>query len=234
MIINNVIDECARFQVNKLLMPIGGCSYPDTDENNEGFYKEIDLFNGMANRNSFGYSMAKRNSVVAAMAYKQQFNLDTTIVIPTNPIGPFDNTDEQNSHVVMALIGKFLDAIEEGYTNVIVAGSGKPERDFLYIEDIVKVFPVLIDKYDEVGPINISSGKGTTIAELAEAIAKITGFSGNIHYDRSRPDGQARKILDNSLLLDILKENNIEWNPMSLEDALSITIEWYKKRVLGK
>jgi GDP-L-fucose synthase len=161
--------------------------------------------------------------------------LKTVVCIPTNPIGPWDNVDQKKAHVPMALIGRFLEAKREGYSNVTVYGSGKPERDFLFIGDIVKLFPYLLDKYDtSLGPINISSGKGTSIAELAETIANVVGYDGNIIFDTSKPDGQMIKILDNSRLVGFCKENEIEWEPKGLEETLSITVDWYQKRVLGE
>jgi len=234
MINLNVMDECARYKVNKLLVPIGGCSYPDTNEYNGGTYTEDEIWNGFANKNSYGYSMAKRNAIVGALAYSSEFNLNTTVVIPTNPIGPWDNVDEKNAHLPMALIGRFLEAIAEGYSTVTVYGSGRPERDFLYIGDIVSLYPAIIDHYGEIGPLNISSGKGTTIAEMAELIAKTTGFTGKIHFDRSKPDGQMKKVLDNSKLLEFVNEYSIKWEPMGLEESIETTVEWYRKRILGE
>lgn len=230
-IIMNLLEECATHKIGRILLPIGGCSYPDTDESNNGVYKEDDIWGGFPNRNSFGYSMAKKQAIVGAMAYKQQFNIDTTIVIPTNPIGPWDNVNPDASHVVMALIGRFLEAIAEGYNNVTIYGSGKVLRDFLSIYDIVKYFPLILDKYSGVGPLNISSGKGTSVAELAEIICRLTGFTGKLIYDTTKPDGQKVKILDNSKLVDFLKGEGITWQPIPLEEALGRTIEWYKRRV---
>lgn len=231
MMVANVIEECARHKVGKLLIPIGGCSYPDTNEINNGIYKEDDLFEGFANKNSYGYSMAKKQAVIAAMAYRQQVNLQTTVVIPTNPIGPWDNVDPNKAHVPMALIGRFLEAVEEGYSNVTVYGSGEPLRDFLDISSILEVFPILLSRNVDDGVVNISSGKGTSIRELAETISKVVGFKGNIVFDKSKPDGQAVKILDNSKLLNILKEENYIWEPRKLYDSIELTVDWYKRRV---
>lgn len=234
MLITNMLEQCATHKVRRLLIPIGGCAYPDVNGKN-GVYSEEDLWEGFPNKNSYGYSMAKKQAVIGGMAYEKQFGLKTIVCIPTNPIGPWDNVDQKKAHVPMALIGRFLEAKREGYSNVTVYGSGKPERDFLFIDDIVKLFPYLLDRYDtSLGPINISSGKGTSIAELAETIAKVVGYEGNIVFDSSKPDGQMIKILDNSRLLSFCKENEIDWEPKGLEETLSITVDWYRKRVLGE
>jgi GDP-L-fucose synthase len=232
MLITNMLEACAAYKVRKLLIPFGGCSYPDIDKE---VFKEEDLWEGFPHENSYGYSMAKKQAVVGGMAYEKQFGLKTITVIPTNPIGPWDNVDPNQSHVPMALIGRFLEAKKEKYTTVTVKGSGKPERDFLYIKDIVKLFPELLDKYNSAkGPINISSGKGTSIAELAEIIAKVVGYQGSIIYNTKEPDGQMRKILDNTKLKSFLNTQDIVWKPTPLEDAIAITVEWYRKRVLGE
>jgi GDP-L-fucose synthase len=232
MMVLNMIEACASAKVQKLLIPFGACSYPDLLD--KDLFKEEDLWEGFPHINSFGYSMAKKQAVAAGMAYEKQSGLKTITVIPTNPIGPWDNVDPKTSHVPMALIGKFLEAKKEGYGAVTIAGSGKPERDFLYIKDIVYLFPLILDKYKGPGPMNISSGKGTTIAELAETIAKVVGYAGQIIFDTSKPDGQMRKILDNTKVKDFLKSENVPWEPVSLDTAIADTVEWYRKRVLGE
>jgi GDP-L-fucose synthase len=233
MINANVLIECQKARVANLLFPIGGCSYPNEPVSEDGIFREEDLFAGFVHMNSFGYSMAKKNALVGAMAYNSEFGLNSNVLIPTNPIGPWDNTDSDNAHVPMALIGRFLEAKKEGYSTVTVLGSGKPERDFIFIDDVVKLFPVFLENCDEVGPWNISTGKATTIQELAETISRVVGFEGKIHFDRSKPDGQMRKVLDNSKLKAFLEKNNITWDLTPLEEAVAKTVEWYEKRVTG-
>jgi GDP-L-fucose synthase len=231
MIITNVIERCAFHKVQKLIMPIGGCSYPDESVDGSGIFKEEDLWSGFPNRNSFGYSMAKKQAIIAGMCYEDQFGLKSHVVIPTNPIGPWDNADENNAHVPMALIKRFVEAVDENFSAVTVYGDGTPERDFLYIEDIVKLLPEFISYGDGVGPINISSGKGTSIAELAEIIARVVGFDGKIIFDTTKPNGQQKKILDNKKLLEFLEEIGVEWEPTPIEEAIGRTVEWYRTRV---
>lgn len=229
----NVLEQCAIHKVKKLLVPIGGCSYPDIlDPDEGGVLSEEDMWKGLPHENSRGYSAAKRQILVGAWAYHKQFGLHTVVVIPTNPIGPWSNVDQESAHVPMALLGRFMEAKREGYNSVTVYGSGRPVRDFLYIGDQVKLFPYFLNYYNGLGPVNISSGVGTSIRELAETIAKVVGYEGKIHYDRSKSDGQMKKVLANTRLLEFLNSIGVEWEPTPLEEALELTLEWYKRRVI--
>jgi GDP-L-fucose synthase len=155
--------------------------------------------------------------------------------MPTNLIGEWDNSSEQDSHVAMGLIGRFIEAKHEGYSTVKVLGSGKPIRDFIYAGDVAKLIPVFMDPtVKDLGPFIISTGRGTSIGELAEMISKAVDFSGKIYFDTSQPDGQMEKVLSNHKLLDFLKESNIEWEPTPLEEAIAKTVEWYERRVYNK
>lgn len=230
----NILEECSRKNngVYKLLMFMGGCSYPD---NAESPIAEDKFMQGKPNEKSLGYSFAKLNAYVGAWAYAQQFNLDVTVLVPTNMIGEWDNSDEDNSHVAMGLIQRFMEAKSDGLGTVTVYGSGKPVRDFIYAGDIAEFIPYFLEGYPkDVGPVNLSTGIGTSIAELAELIAKAVGFDGKIHFDLSKPDGQMIKILDNTKLLDFLKEEDITWIPTPVEEAVQKTVDWYKERVWRK
>ena len=233
MMVTNMLEACATHKVKRLLIPFGGCSYPSECSSPDGLFKEEDLWNGFPHGNSYGYSMAKKMAVVGGMAYDQQFGLKTITVIPTNPIGPWDNADSKEAHVPMALIGRFLEAKREGYGTVTVYGEPKIERDFISIGDVVSLFPVILEHYKGHGPMNISTGKGTTIGELAEIIARLLNYEGKIHFDKTKASGQKRKVLDNTKLKKFLAENNLGWQPMPLEDVLASTIQWYERRVLG-
>jgi GDP-L-fucose synthase len=238
MINANIIENCAvrRNGVSRLIQFMGGCSYPNKIGKETPFTEE-EMWEGLPVESSVGYSAAKKMNIISAQAYEQQFSLRTTVLIPTNLIGPWDNFSEDQSHVAPALIRRFIEARSEGYETVTVWGSGKPVRDFIYAGDVAKVIPYFIDGNPGVGPFNISTGRGTSIAELAETIAKTVGYEGKIHFDRSKPDGQMHKVLDNSKLINFLADSVglteiPEWTP--LEETVSITAEWYEKRVLGR
>lgn len=232
MICTNIVEECAKNKVSKLIQFMGGCSFPNKTA--EEPFVEEEMWNGRPVGTSAGYSMAKKMTIISAEAYEQQFGLKTTVLIPTNLIGPWDNFSEEHSHVAPALIRRFIEARDEGYSNVEVWGSGTPVRDFIYVGDVAKVVPAFIDGDAGVGPYNISTGEGTSIAELAETISRVVGYTGKIHFDKSKPDGQMHKTLDNSKVVDFLasQKKHLELTP--LDEAIAITAEWYEKRVLGR
>jgi GDP-L-fucose synthase len=228
----NMIEECAKPArvVQKLVMFMGGCSFPNKIDKTTPF-TEDEMWDGLPVETSLGYSFAKKSLVVAAWAYKQEFGLNTIVLLPTNPIGEWDNVDPQQSHAPMAFIRKFIEARDEGYGTVTLGGSGTPIRDFIYAGDIAKLMPDIIANFDEVGPLNISTGKGTSIAELAETVSKAVGYKGKIHWDKSFPDGQGYKVLSNEKLLEVLK-TDVDF--MSVEEAIGRTAEWFESRVWKK
>jgi GDP-L-fucose synthase len=238
MINANIIENCAikRNGVSRLIQFMGGCSYPNKVGKETPFTEE-ELWDGSPVESSIGYSAAKKMNVISAFAYEQQFGLRTTVLIPTNLIGPWDNFSEQHSHVAPALIRRFIEARDENYSSVMVWGSGKPVRDFIYAGDVANLVPYFIDDWATagLGPYNISTGQGTSIAELAEIIAKAVGYTGKISFDTSKPDGQMHKVLDNTQLLNFLSASGVPplvWT--SVEGAVRMTAEWYEKRVLGR
>jgi GDP-L-fucose synthase len=228
----NMLEECASPQrhVEKLIMFLGGCSYPDQKDRSTPFTEE-ELWDGLPVETSLGYSFAKKALVIAAWAYEREFGLKTSFLIPTNPIGEFDNCTEGQSHAPMAFIRKFVEAREEGYGTVMLGGTGKPVRDFLDIRDMAKIFPDLVKNFNELGPMNISTGKGTSIEELAVTISEAAGYKGKIHWDTSKPDGQAVKILSCDKLVSFLDRKNIKWEPTPLSETIPRVVEWYEKRV---
>lgn len=227
MICTNLTEVAAARKVRKLVQFMGGCSYPNKE--GEDLFTEDMMWEGRPVGTSAGYSMAKKMSIIAAESYKQQFGLDTTILIPTNLIGEWDNFHPSQSHVVPGLISRFVEARTEGYDTVTVWGSGKPVRDFIYAGDAAELSVRLAENYPEVGPVNISTGKGTSIAEIAEMVLKATGYKGNIHFDRTKPDGQIHKVLSNEKMFDILRE---DYSFMPTEEAIERTVEWYERRVV--
>ena len=231
----NMLEECAKPNrvVQKLVMFLGGCSYPDQKDRLDPF-KEEDLWDGLPAETSLGYSFAKKSLLIGAWAYEKEFGLKTSFLLPTNPIGEFDNVSEEQSHAPMAFIRKFIEARDEGYGTVTLLGTGKPVRDFIDIKDIARVFPDLVSDFNELGPINISTGRGTTIEELAVTIADAVGYKGSIRWDTSKPDGQAVKILSNEKLLNFLKKKGIEWRPTPLTETIPRVVEWFEKRVWRK
>jgi GDP-L-fucose synthase len=231
----NMLEECAKPArvVQNLIMFMGGCSMPNK-EGKETPFTEDEVWDGLPVETSLGYSFAKKSLVVAAWAYKQQFGLKTMVLLPTNLIGEWDNFHPDQSHVVPALIKRFVEAREEGNNTVTVWGDPRVTRDFIYAGDVAKVMPDVIGNFDEVGPLNISSGVGTTIEELASIIKETTGFQGKIHFDKTKLTGQMYKVLDNTRLLKLLSDAGSEWEPTPLIEAIGKTVDWYLSRVHKK
>lgn len=190
-------DAAARHKVEKLVYPMGGCSYPATAKSP---IDESQLFCGYPQAESAGYSTAKMMGVVAARSYRQQYGLNATVIIPGNMYGEYDNFHPLDSHVVPAMIRRYYEARLNGLNTVEMWGTGKPQRDFVYTADVARLIPYFIESFDEVGPVNISTGTTTAIKDLAEMIAEVTGFEGEIKWDTSKPDGQMVKIFDTTRL----------------------------------
>lgn len=212
----NALHYSYKFGVKKFVGLAAGCGYPDTKIP----YSEDNFWDGLPDMNSYGYSMAKKNLIIQSWAYRDQYGFDSTILLPANLYGPFDNFDLESSHVVPALIRKFI----ESEDSVSVWGSGKASREFIYVEDVCRAISDCCEKEDLRGPYNLGTGKETTVRELVENISSITEFDGQIEWDTSKPDGQGRRYYDMSKF-----EKDIGYVPStSLEEGLKKTIEWYR------
>ena len=215
----NVMHFAYKYGAEKVVALAAGCGYP---KEIPVPFSEDDFWNGLPDMNSYGYSLAKKNLVVQGWAYKQQYGFNSTVLIPANLYGPYDNFHLENSHVVPALIRKFLAAKESNSPTVEVWGTGMATREFLFVDDTVRA---IIDAMacDEVGPFNLGTGVETSIKELNETIAKLIGYEGDIVWDTNRPDGQPKRFYD----MTKFKETFGYVPNTSLEDGLRETIEWY-------
>lgn len=205
--------------VEKVVSLAAGCGYP---KEIPVPFTENDFWNGLPDMNSYGYSLAKKNLVIGGWAYKEQYGFDTTVLLPANLYGPHDNFHLENSHVIPALIRKFIAAKESNSPTVEVWGTGIATREFLYVGDTVKA---IIDAIacEEVGPFNLGTGVETSIKELNETIARLVGYEGEIVWDTTRPDGQPKRFYDMTRFKDAFG-----YVPSTtLEDGLQKTIDWY-------
>jgi len=215
----HMFDVVSRLGVKKLVYPMGGCSYPASAKSP---IDEEQLWNGYPQAESAGYSTAKMMGVVAAKSYRSQYDLNATVLIPGNMYGEYDNFSRSDSHVVPAMVRRFYEAQLSGTDTVVMWGSGRPTRDFVYAGDVARLIPHFIDNYDEVGPVNISSGRRTSIRELAETIKEHVGFEGKIEWDLSKPDGQMDKIFSTEKLAGLGLSCDT-----SLDEGLRKTIKWF-------
>ena len=197
MIAANTIHASHRHGVRKLLNLGSSCIYP---KHAPQPLKEEYLLTGPLESTNRAYAVAKIAAIELCDSYRKQHGDDFISAMPTNLFGPHDNFDLETSHVMAALIRKFHEATVRGDATVTIWGTGKPQREFLYVEDLADACMFLMENVSAPGPINVGTGKDISIAELAELIADVTGFEGSLEYDTSKPDGTPRKLMDVSRL----------------------------------
>jgi len=218
----NIIEGARHTQVKKLVILGTVCSYP---KHTPVPFREGDLWNGYPEETNAPYGIAKKALLVMAQAYREQYGLQTAFLMPANLYGPGDNFHPATSHVIPALIRKFVEAVDSGAEEVVVWGTGKPTREFLYVEDCVKAIVWAALWAAPKGPVNLGTGCEVSIADLAVLIATTCGFKGRIVYDPSHPDGQPRRCLDTFKAAKIYG-----WKAeTSLGLGLAKTIVWYRK-----
>ena len=215
----NLIDAAHSTNVEKFVFLASSCVYP---KNCPQPIKEEYVLTGALESTNSAYAIAKLAGIELIKAYRKEFGHKWITVMPTNLYGPNDNFDLESSHVFPALIRKFIEAKKSNANTVNLWGTGKPRREFLHVDDLAKAIIVCLDNYDADQQINIGTGIDLTVAELAEKIAKNTGFAGSINWDVDREDGTPQKVLD------IQKITNLGWKPtINLDQGIKLTVEWY-------
>ena len=222
LVMGAMLMEYARqFKVDKFIAIGTICAYPKFTPVP---FKEEDLWNGYPEETNAPYGLAKKMMLVQSQAYRAQYVFNSIFLLPLNLYGPRDNFNPKSSHVIPALIRKFIEAIEEGREEVVVWGTGKPTRGFLYVEDAAEGILLAAERYNKSEPINLGTDLEISIIDLAELIGRLTGFKGEIIWDKSKPDGQLRRELDTTRAD---KEFGFKAR-MDFEEGLKRTIEWYK------
>jgi len=192
-------------------------------------FKEDELWNGYPEETNAPYGLAKKMLLVQAQAYRQQYGFDAIFLLPVNLYGPGDNFDPASSHVIPAQIRKCLEAQEQGQKEIVVWGDGSPTREFLYVEDAAEGILLAAERYDKADPVNLGSGSEISIKELVKTIARLTGFTGKLVFDTSKPNGQPRRGLDVSRA-----EQAFGFRARTpFEQGLRRTIEWYRANKAG-
>jgi GDP-L-fucose synthase len=209
--------------IEKLIVTGTVCAYPKFTPTP---FSEDDLWNGFPEETNAPYGVAKKALFVGGAAYREQYGLNAIFLLPANLYGPRDNFDLQTSHVIPALIRKMV----EGGEDVVLWGDGAPSREFLYVEDCVEGLLLAAERYDDSAPVNLGTGVETTIRELAETVADLTGFSGDIVWDTSMPNGQPRRRLDPSRAAERFGFHAA----MPLREGLERTIAWYRENALAR
>ncbi len=219
----NLMEAARLARVAKVVNIGTACSYPGYLE---GELSENDLWSGPCHASVVNYGLTKKMLAVQGLAYKRQYDLDSIHLILTNLYGPGDSYNPDRSHVVAALVRKFVEAELAGAQEVEVWGTGSPIREFIYVEDCADAIVLAAEKYNDVNlPLNIGTGIGTSIKQLADAVHRASGFKGTLRWNTDKPDGAAKKVLDTRRMVESLGG----WTPPTdLDAGLQRTIAWYR------
>jgi GDP-L-fucose synthase len=218
-----LIEQARLARLEKLVLVGTVCAYPKFCPVP---FREDDLWNGYPEETNAPYGIAKKSLLVQAQAYRQEFGLKSIYLLPVNLYGPGDNFDLESSHVIPALIRKFLEAKEQKQDKVVVWGTGVATREFLYVGDAAEGIVLATERYEGEQPVNLGSGFEISLRDLVQLISRLTGFEGQIIWDSSKPDGQPRRKLDTARA-----EREFGFKAkVSFEEGLKRTIEWYVGR----
>lgn len=222
----NLIEASRKYGIKRFINPIANCSYPGTVQ---GDFKEEEWWDGPLHPSVMAYGFVKKGTWVQANAYHNQYGMNFINFLVPNMYGPGDHFDEVRSHAMGALIMKIVKAKEENLPEVIVWGTGKPIREWLYIDDCVEAFMRALEIPSIVEPINVGQGVGISIAEMAKMIKEIVGYEGVLVFDTSKPDGAPYKVMSVERMKGIFN-----WLPSTpLEEGIKKTVDWYYKNRLG-
>jgi GDP-L-fucose synthase len=190
---SNVFEQSRLAGIEKLVAACSVCGYPKFTPVP---FSEDALWDGYPEESNAPYGLAKRMLIVLSDAYRRQYGFDSCVPVIANLYGPHDNFDLEDSHVIAAMVRKFVEAADRGDEEVVLWGTGAPTREFLYVDDAARALIQMAERYDDSAPVNIGTGLETSIKELAELISREAGYEGEIVWDTSRPDGQPRRALD--------------------------------------
>jgi GDP-L-fucose synthase len=217
-----LIEYARQFKIDKFVAIGTICAYPKFTPVP---FKEKDLWNVYPEETNAPYGLAKKMMLVQSQAYRTQYGFNSIFLLPLNLYGPGDNFDLKSSHVIPALIKKFVEAAEKGKDEVVCWGTGKPTRGFLYVEDAAEGILLATEKYNKSDPINLGTDLEISIKNLAKLIAKLSGFKGKITWDTTKPDGQPRRRLDTTKAK---QEFNFK-SKIDFEEGIKKTIDWYRR-----
>jgi len=217
-----LIEESRLAGIEKFVAIGTICAYP---KHSPVPFREENLWNGYPEETNAPYGLAKKMLLVQSQAYRTEYGFNSIYLLPVNLYGPRDNFDPASSHVIPALIRKCVEAVDKGHREVVCWGTGNASREFLYAEDAAEGILLAAERYNESDPVNLGAGFEITIRELAEKIAALTGFTGELVWDRTKPDGQPRRSLDTSRA-----RGKFGFTAATgFDDGLKRTIEWYRE-----
>jgi GDP-L-fucose synthase len=217
---NNLMDAAHEAKVERFIFLGSSCIYP---KNAQQPIKEEYLLTGPLEETNSAYAIAKIAGIEAIKSFRRQYGHRWISLMPTNMYGPSDNFDQETGHVLPALINKFVSAKESGTPSVTLWGTGSPKREFLFSSDLADAVSIALERYDEYLHLNVGTGEDLTIKDLANLISREVGYSGEIIWDHSKPDGTPRKVLD------VSRMKNLGWRPkVELEEGIRKTIEFFR------
>jgi GDP-L-fucose synthase len=223
LIMGALLMEHARLAGVEKFLALGTiCAYPKFTPVP---FREEDLWNGYPEETNAPYGLAKKMLLVQAQAYRRQYNFNAIYLLPVNLYGPGDHFNLETSHVIPALIRKCLQAVERGEQEIVCWGDGSPTREFLYVEDCAEAITLAVERFDGNEPVNIGAGFEISIQQLAELIAELTGFTGKLVWDITKPNGQPRRCLDTSRAAELFGFRA----KTDLRTGLRRTIAWYQE-----
>ena len=218
-----LLEECRLAGIRKVVTVGTICSYPKFAPVP---FREETLWDGYPEETNAAYGLAKKMLLVQGQAYRQQYGMNAIHLLPVNLYGPGDNFDPVSSHVIPALLTKFQDALDRRASHIEVWGTGQASREFLYVEDAARGIRMATERYDGAEPVNLGAGFEITIRELAELLARLMDFTGEIRWDPTRPDGQPRRQLDTSRA-----ERFFGFRAeVGFEEGLRRTLAWYRQQ----
>lgn len=218
----NVLESARKHGTAKVVVAGTICAYPKFTPVP---FREDDLWNGYPEETNAPYGVAKKSLLVMSQAYRQEYGSNFVMVFPVNLYGPRDNFDLEDSHVIPAMIRKFIDAQARGESHVTLWGDGTPTREFLFVEDCAEGIALAAERYDDPDPVNLGAGFEISMGELAVTIARACGFAGEVRWDADRPNGQPRRMLD----VERARERFGFTARTSLQEGLRRTIAWYRE-----
>ena len=224
MMVGNIFEQSRLAGVRKLVSACTVCAYPKFTPVP---FSEDELWNGYPEESNAPYGLAKKMMLVMSDAYRRQYGFDSCAPIVANLYGPNDNFDLEDSHVIAAMIRKFVEAVDRGEREVVLWGTGNPSREFLYVDDAARALLLAAERLDTSEPVNVGTGRETRIADLAGMIQRITGFDGEVVWDTSRPDGQPTRYLDVSRARELMGFEA----QVPLEEGLRRTVESFRAQV---
>jgi GDP-L-fucose synthase len=223
MMAGNIFEQSRLAGVQKLVSACTVCAYPKFTPVP---FREDELWNGYPEESNAPYGLAKKMMLVLSDAYRRQYDFDSCAPIVANLYGPNDNFDLEDSHVIAAMIRKFVQAVDESRNEVVLWGTGRPSREFLYVDDAARAMLLAAERLDTSDPVNIGTGLETKIADLAATIQEITGYDGEVVWDTSRPDGQPTRYLDVSRARELMGFEA----EVPLEEGLRRTVDSFREQ----